>query len=82
MVNKTAANKSDVFQRLIGLETEYALYAPAPAGRPRLNRHAIYSALVAALRTKQIALRCNADARVPGFFVGWKPYAIESPRAR
>jgi len=46
------ANKSDVFQRLIGLETEYALFAPAPAGRPRLNRHAIYAALVAALRTK------------------------------
>lgn len=46
------ANNPDVFQRLVGLETEYALYAPAPAGGPRRNRHAIYSDLVAALRTK------------------------------
>jgi len=46
------ANKPDVFQRLVGLETEYALLVPASSGKSRPNRHAIYSDLVAALRTK------------------------------
>ncbi len=46
------ANKPDVFQRLVGLETEYALLVPASGGKSRPNRHAIYSELVAALRIK------------------------------
>ena len=46
------ANKPAVFQRLIGLETEYALLTPNAADQPRLNRHAVFHELVAALRTK------------------------------
>jgi len=46
------ANKSDVFQRLIGLETEYALLTPHVAGMLRPNRHEIYCDLVTALRAK------------------------------
>lgn len=46
------ANKPDVFQRLVGLETEYALVAPALRGKARPNRHAVYCDLVAALRAK------------------------------
>src|SRR5262245_59725187 len=46
------ANKPDVFQRLVGLETEYAILAPALAGKSRRNRHAIFCDLVTALRTK------------------------------
>lgn len=46
------ANKPDVFQRLVGLETEYAIYAPALAGCTGRSRHAIFSELVAALRSK------------------------------
>jgi hypothetical protein len=45
------ANKSDVFQRLAGLETEYALFAPL-GERPRSSRHSIFCDLVAVLRTK------------------------------
>ncbi|MDX1948082.1 MAG: proteasome accessory factor PafA2 family protein [Pirellulaceae bacterium] len=46
---RTVANKSDVFQRLIGLETEYALVVPSlPRGRP--SRYGVYRDLVAALR--------------------------------
>jgi proteasome accessory factor A len=46
------ANKSDVFQRLIGLETEYALHAPAAGGTRPLNRHALFTELAAALAQK------------------------------
>jgi Pup amidohydrolase len=46
------ANSSDVFQRLVGLETEYALLAPLPAGKPRPSRHAIFCDVISALRTK------------------------------
>jgi proteasome accessory factor A len=49
------ANKSDVFQRLVGLETEYALLVPTPAGKSRRaggNRYALYGQLMAALRQK------------------------------
>lgn len=45
------ANNSDVFQRLIGLETEYALFTPSTGVKPRLNRHAVYCGVVGALRT-------------------------------
>ena len=45
-------NKADVFQRLVGLETEYALLAPALSGKSRPNRHAIFCDLVTALRTR------------------------------
>src|SRR5262249_5547147 len=48
----TVANKSDVFQRLIGLETEYALYAPPGEGERPPNRHTIFSELLTALRRK------------------------------
>jgi proteasome accessory factor A len=44
------ANNSDVFQRLVGLETEYALFTPS-TGVPRRSRHAIYRELISALRT-------------------------------
>ena len=46
------ANKRDVFQRLVGLETEYALLAPASSGKSRPNRHSIFCELVMALRMK------------------------------
>jgi len=46
------ASNPDVFQRLIGLETEYALFAPAAEGQLRKSRHAIFVELVAALRRK------------------------------
>lgn len=46
------ANKPDVFQRLTGLETEYALWVPGGAPAGRVNRHALYLELIAALATK------------------------------
>jgi hypothetical protein len=46
------ANKPDVFQRLIGLETEYALWIPRSTPPTRTNRHALFLELVAALSRK------------------------------
>jgi proteasome accessory factor A len=46
------ANKSDVFQRLIGLETEYALLVPSRPEGPRPSRYSLYRELVAVLRRK------------------------------
>lgn len=45
------ANTPDVFQRLIGLETEYALFVPA-AGQQLPSRYALFGAVLAALRKK------------------------------
>lgn len=52
MANKSSADKPEVFQRLVGLETEYAIFAPAAPGKSRVNRHALFHELVAALRMK------------------------------
>ena len=66
------ANKSDVFQRLVGLETEYALLVPASTGKSRLNRHAIYSDAIssaASFRTRPAPLThspAEASWRVRG----------------
>lgn len=46
------ANKSDVFQRLIGLETEYALLVPGPTGKRLPSRYALFGELLTALRRK------------------------------
>ncbi|MEX2174513.1 MAG: proteasome accessory factor PafA2 family protein [Pirellulaceae bacterium] len=46
------ANKSDVFQRLIGLETEYALLLPSQARRGRANRYGFFRDLLLALRRR------------------------------
>ena len=46
------ANKSDVFQRLVGLETEYALVVPAVVRNRHASRYAIFNELVATLRQK------------------------------
>jgi hypothetical protein len=46
------ANQSDVFQRLVGLETEYALLATGPAGQRPKSRYTLYSEVLAALRRK------------------------------
>jgi len=46
------ANKPGVFQRLVGLETEYAIFAPTLPGQSRSSRHALFQELVAALRMK------------------------------
>jgi proteasome accessory factor A len=46
------ANKSDVFQRLVGLETEYALVVPAVIRNRHASRYAIFNELVATLRQK------------------------------
>ena len=53
------ASPSDVFQRLVGLETEYALLIPAqPAdriagsGQRVTNRYSLFRELVAVLGTK------------------------------
>jgi len=50
--NKTVANKSDVFQRLHGLETEYALVVPPDSEPGRRGRYALFRDLVAALRRR------------------------------
>lgn len=52
MANKTVANQPDVFQRLVGLETEYALLVPSPPGKRPPNRYSVFRELVAALRRK------------------------------
>ncbi len=44
--------KPDVFSRLIGLETEYALVVPAHSRRGRPSRYGLFRDLVAALRRK------------------------------
>lgn len=44
------ANKSDVFQRLIGLETEYALHVPARPDGKLDNRYEFYLVVANALR--------------------------------
>jgi proteasome accessory factor A len=46
------ASNSDVFQRLVGLETEYALVTPAQPGKRPPSRYSLFRDLVAALRTK------------------------------
>lgn len=47
----TVANKSDVFQRLVGLETEYALHI-APSAGQRVSRYGLFRDLLLALRKK------------------------------
>jgi hypothetical protein len=54
------ASNPDVFQRLVGLETEYALFTPAESGKPRQNRHALFHELLAALRTKIPCVRARS----------------------
>src|SRR5262245_7580541 len=49
--NKSAANQQDVFQRLVGMETEYALVLPSPGPRPA-NRYRLFRELVAVLGSK------------------------------
>ena len=46
------ANKPDVFERLIGLETEYALVVPPQPRRGRPSRYGLFRDIVAALRRK------------------------------
>lgn len=46
------ANKLDVFQRLIGLETEYALFMPSRAEKRSGHRYALFGQLVAVLKRK------------------------------
>lgn len=46
------ANNPDVFQRLVGLETEYALFTPALPGKRPQSRYSLFRDLIAALRTK------------------------------
>lgn len=46
------ASKSDVFQRLIGLETEYALLVPSAPGKRPASRYGLFGDLLAALRRK------------------------------
>ena len=46
---RTVASDPAVFQRLIGLETEYALHVPAPLARHE-SRYALYQRLVQELR--------------------------------
>ena len=46
------ANKSDVFQRLHGLETEYALVVPPESEPGRRGRYGLFRDLVAALRRR------------------------------
>ena len=46
------ANKSDVFQRLHGLETEYALVMPPDSEPGRRGRYGLFRDLVAALRRR------------------------------
>jgi len=53
------ANKADVFQRLIGLETEYALALSAAWGEALPNRYELFRQLVTALKRKLPAV----DAR-------------------
>ncbi len=53
------ASKPSVFQRLIGLETEYALLAPSVSGDLRTNRHTLFVEFVAALRTKIPCVRAR-----------------------
>jgi proteasome accessory factor A len=50
--NNAVASKSDVFQRLVGLETEYALLVPTPPGQRPANRYSLFRELVSALGTK------------------------------
>lgn len=51
MANKANAERPDVFQRLMGLETEYALHISAPQRQAGVSRYAIYQRVVAALRS-------------------------------
>ncbi len=60
MANKAAVNKPEVFQRLVGLETEYAIFAAAAPGKSRVNRHALFHELVAALRMKIPCVRARS----------------------
>lgn len=46
------ASKPDVFQRLIGLETEYALVVPPDSRSARPSRYGLFRDVVAALRRK------------------------------
>lgn len=57
--NSQTPSKPDVFQRLIGLETEYALFMPS-GGRWLPNRHTIYTELVAALRGQIPCVRARS----------------------
>lgn len=54
------ANSSDVFQRLVGLETEYALFAIAPAGHRLPSRYALFGEVLAALKRKIPCARARA----------------------
>ncbi|HZN32926.1 MAG TPA: proteasome accessory factor PafA2 family protein, partial [Pirellulaceae bacterium] len=46
------ANHPDVFQRLVGLETEYALHSSASGGQQLPSRYALFSEVLAALKRK------------------------------
>jgi Pup amidohydrolase len=59
VASKPKATSPDIFQRLIGLETEYALVVP-PAAGGLPSRHTIYTELVAALRTKIPCVRARS----------------------
>ena len=50
--NKPVAKRPEIFERLVGLETEYAIFAPATPDKTRHNRHALFQELVTALRMK------------------------------
>jgi Pup amidohydrolase len=57
--NASAHSAPGIFQRLIGLETEYALVIPPTVSRLP-SRHTIYTELVAALRTKIPCVRARS----------------------
>jgi Pup amidohydrolase len=53
------ANKPDVFQRLVGLETEYALFMPSLVGKRPRNRYALFGDLLTALKAKIPCVRAR-----------------------
>ena len=50
--NRPAADQQDVFQRLVGMETEYALALPSTPGQRPANRYRLFRELVTVLGTK------------------------------
>lgn len=51
---------ADIFSRLIGLETEYAVrFRPADSSAPRLSRYRIYEAVIASLKQRILTVRAR-----------------------
>jgi proteasome accessory factor A len=66
VASNSDASQRDVFQRLVGLETEYALFTPSLIGlsgspaKQRQNRHALFHELIAALQSKIPCVRARS----------------------